>query len=436
MKNFWIQSVAITVFIFFLMWSVSKITDFKLFNAFDPISQALADFELTDYAFSRLRPDPLVDQRIVLVNFGELPRREVSRIIRTISQYKPRVIGVDSYYTCEGGLRDTVNCPQLLDEMGNLMLANAIEEAGNVVLASKLLQTDSLAKTQTIDGYDSVEYSDPMFRNVAASSGYANLVTEAVFQEDVKLCRKFIPRWNVRGHDHYAFAVELVRLYDSMKVKKFLARGKEEEIINYRGNVEIQNLRLRNSRNEDTESTNFNGMFYAVDVDQILNGKVVGDIFRDNIVIVGFLGKRFGDIAWEDKYFTPLNKKIAGRANPDMFGIVVHANIVAMILNEDYVEELAPWQHLAIAFIICLFTVALFIMIDRKLPIWFDAFSVFIQVIQLVVFSGLMVWAFAKFSFKLDLSLALAAAALVGPGYDIFKSFQMQLQKWYTKRNE
>jgi len=436
MKKFWIQSVAITVFVFFLMWCVSKITDFKLFNAFDPISQALADFELTDYAFSNLRPDPIVDQRIVLVNFGELPRRDMSTLIRMISQYKPKVIGIDGYYNCEGGLRDTINCPQLLDEMGNLLLANAIEEAGNVVLVSKLLQTDSLSKSEAIDGYDSVEYSDPVFTDAAVSSGFANLVTEAVFQEDVKLCRKFIPQWNVRGKDHYAFAVEMARQYDSVKTEKFLARNKEEEIINYRGNVEIQDLRLRNLRDMNTQSTNFNGMFYAIDVEQILNGEVVGDVFKDKIVVVGFLGERFGDITWEDKYFTPLNKKVAGRANPDMFGVVVHANIVAMILNEDYVDELAQWQKYAIAFMVCLLTVALFIVIEEKLPIWFDAFSVLIQVAQLLLFSGLMVWAFAKFSFKLDLSLALAAAALVGPGYDIFKSMQKQLQKWLTKREE
>jgi CHASE2 domain-containing sensor protein len=142
------------------------------------------------------------------------------------------------------------------------------------------------------------------------------------------------------------------------------------------------------------------------------------------------LGGYFGDPSWSDKYFTPLNKKVAGRANPDMFGVVVHANIVAMILNEDYVGELAEWQKYVIAFIVCLLTVALFITIDEKLPIWFDAFSVIIQIIQLLLISGLMVWFFATYAVKLDLTIAMAAAALVGPSYDIFKSAQKQLQKW------
>ena len=51
-----------------------------------------------------------------------------------------------------------------------------------------------------------------------------------------------------------------------------------------------------------------------------------------------------------------------------MFGVVVHANIVAMILSEDYVNSLTDLQKYAIAFMVCFFTVALFIKIDRNLP--------------------------------------------------------------------
>jgi CHASE2 domain-containing sensor protein len=429
MRKFWFQSFIITVFVFIMMWGFSKLTDLKLFNAFDPISQALSDFELTDYAFSNLRPDPVVDQRIVIVNIGNLSRGEIAQQIRIIKSYGPKVIGVDSFFNCEGGQRDTVSCPQLLDEMGNLLLGNAIQEAGNVVLVSKLLQSDSLSKSNAVDGYDSVEYSDPIFSE-NARNGFANLVSEAVYQEDVKLCRKFIPKWQVGGKDHYAFAVQMCRQYDSIKALKFLTRNKEEEIVNYRGNVDIQDIRLKSLKDKETATTRYPIMFYAVDVQQIMNGEVLPELFKNSIVIMGFLGGYFGDPSWSDKYFTPLNKKVAGRANPDMFGVVVHANIVAMILNEDYVGELAEWQKYVIAFIVCLLTVALFITIDEKLPIWFDAFSVIIQIIQLLLISGLMVWFFATYTVKLDLTIAMAAAALVGPSYDIFKSAQKQLQKW------
>ena len=433
MRKFWLQSFIITLFVFFMLWGAGKITDLKMFTAFDTIGQALKDFEMTDYAFSKLRPDPTVDPRIIIVNIGNLSRGEVAEQVRLIRQYNPKVIAIDSYFNCEGGLRDSVNCPQLLDQMGNLLLANAIAEAGNVVLVSKLLQTDSLSNSNAIDGYDSVEYSDPIFSDFS-KHGFANLVTEAVFQDDIKLCRKFIPQWNVNGENHYAFAVETCMLFDSVKTRRFLDRNNEEELVNYRGNVEIQDLKLKSLATKQTGSTNFPTMFYAVDVDQVQRGEILGEIFKDNIVIMGFLGARFGDITWSDKYFTPLNSKVAGRANPDMFGVVVHANIAAMILNEDYIDEIPEWGKYSIAFLVCLLTVALFIWIDQKLPQWFDAMSVIIQLLELLLISAFIIQAFTWWNLKLDLSIAIGVSALVGPAYDIFKSIQLEINKRLTKR--
>ena len=436
MKKFWLQCLAITLFVFFMMWIFSKVTDFKLFNAFDPISQALTDFEMTDYAFSNLRPDPLVDERIVIVNIGNLARRDVAQQINIIRQFKPRVIGIDSYFNCEGRLRDSVNCPALLDTLGNLLLEDAIKQAGNVVLVSKLLQkAETALNPNAIDVYDTMEYSDLNF-SLYSKHGYANLITDppAVYQEDVKQCRSFVPKYIMHGDEQYAFGVQMTMMFDSAKTKRFLKRKREEEIINYKGNVEMQDIRLKSVRARETSTTRYPQMFYAIDVDQLFNLDFDSSLFKDKIVIMGFLGGYFGDPSWNDKYFTPLNKKVAGRANPDMFGVIVHANIVAMILNEDYVSSLSGWQKYAIAFLVCFFTIALFITIDRKLPAWFDALSVTIQIFQILTISGMIVYFFAYFTFKLDLTLTLAAAALVGPSYDIYKGFKNQFNIWRYKR--
>ncbi len=437
MKKLSLQGLAITTFVFLMMLGVSKIADLKLISAFDGMSQAFKEFEITDIVFSQLRDTPLVDQRIVVVNMGNLSRREVAQQINIIRQYKPKVIGIDSYFDCEGGLRDSINCPQLLDTLGNLLLAYEIQEAGNVVLVSKLMQKTKTDLDKTlIDFYDSLEYSDSIF-STNAKYGFANLVTNppAAHQEDVKQCRSFIPKYKVGDKDHYAFAVQLCMAYDSAKTMRFLARNKEEEIINYRGNIEIQDIRLKSVREKDTETTNYPLMFYSIDVEQLANGEFFKeDFFTDKIVIIGFLGAYFGEFTWSDKYFTPLNKKAAGRANPDMFGVVVHANIVAMILNEDYVEELPDWAQIAIAIIVCFFTVISFIIIDKRLPMWFDTLSVTIQVIQIIITSAIIVFAFKWFSMKLDLSLSLAASALVGPAYDIYKGFENQITAWVTKK--
>jgi len=434
MVKFWLNCIYVTAFVFFMLWLVLKITDLKLFNAFDPVSQALNDFELTDYAFSNLREEPNPEERIVLVNIGHISRREIAQQVNIIRQFHPKVIGIDGFFDCEGGLRDSINCPQLLDTLGNLMLTDAIKEAGNVVLVTKLLQkTKTSYNPEAIDFYDSIEYSD---QAPFAHNAFANFPTNADYQEDVKQCRSFIPRLEVNGKFENSFAVEIARQFDSTKTQKLFARENDEEIVNFRGNIELLNVKLKNLRNKNIETTNFHVMFYAIDIDNVLNGDFAPELFKDKIVIMGYLGDYFGDPSWEDKYFTPLNKKVAGRANPDMFGVVVHANIVAMILNEDYVGELSDWQQVVIAILLGIFTVALFMVIDEKLPAWFDAMSVLIQVFQILIISGFVVYCFVTFTYKLDLSLALGVSALIGPCYDIFKSIKSEIETQLTKRRE
>ena len=431
MRNIWLQSIIITAFVFITMWGANKLADLKMFTAFDVIGQSLKDFQLTDYAFSYLREDPLVDQRIVLVNIGELSRREIAQQIAVINQFKPKVIAIDVLLNCEGGLRDSVNCPALLDTLGNLMLSSAIQDAGNVVLAEKLLQTDSLSRFDSAIA-DSTEYADPMFR-VNSSGGFVTLPTDATYQGDVKLCRTIWPKYDVKGKTELAFATQIAMQYDSVKTMKFLRRNKDEEIINYRGNIEVLQLRIRSEKDTLTGTTNYATMFYAVDVGQLERGEVLGDVFKNSIVMMGFLGRYLGDPVWEDKFFTPLNKKVAGRANPDMFGLVVHANAVAMILNGDYVNELPDWMLISIAIIICYLTVVLLIILDHKLPTWFDALSFFVQIVIIYLMMMLIIEVFTINSLKLDLSIAVAAIAVCGPCYDIFKSFQNEFKKRFTK---
>ena len=422
MRKFWIDCVLATVLVFLSIWGLFGITQLQVFNAFDPIGQALGDVELTDYVFSTLRKDPDVDENIVIVNIGNLSRREIAEQIQRISKYGPKVIGIDGFFDCSKGLRDTVNCPQLRDTFGNLMLSNAIEEAGNVILVTKVLQSDTLLPA---DVYDSLRRSDSLFTVPAIRQGYANLDTDAAFQDDVKTCRLFNPKLDIKGKPHYAFAVEMAMEYDSIKTQKFLQRDNYSEVINYRGNVY-----------DIFGSTNYPQMFYTLDIEDIATENFVPEMIKGKIVIFGFLGEYLGDPSWDDKFYTPLNKKLAGKANPDMFGAVVHANIVSMILNEDYVNQMAEWQEVAMAVILCLLNVALFSLINIKLPLWYDGITKLLQLIQLLLYSVLMVMIFAWYSFKFNVTLTLAAVALVGDVYEVymsvFKNIYYKIKGWFT----
>jgi hypothetical protein len=59
-----------------------------------------------------------------------------------------------------------------------------------------------------------------------------------------------------------------------------------------------------------------------------------------------------------------------------------------------------------------------------------------IQVVLILLTSGLVVYAFAFWGVKLDLSITLAATAFVGPVYDIFKSVENSIKKRLTIPNK
>ena len=100
------------------------------------------------------------------------------------------------------------------------MLSNAIQEAGNVVLVTKVLQADTLLPADVSIPLDVLIHC---LQTHAIREGYANLDTDAAFQDDVKTCRLFNPKIEIKGKPHYAFAVEMAMEYDSVKTQEISA---------------------------------------------------------------------------------------------------------------------------------------------------------------------------------------------------------------------
>jgi hypothetical protein len=105
-----------------------------------------------------------------------------------------------------------------------------------------------------------------------------------------------------------------------------------------------------------------------------------------------------------------------------------------MALAGDFINELLPWQEYSIAFILVFLNVMLFSIIMRRLPIWFDTLSLLIQVAQVVILAYLMVQVLSWTNFKLNLTLSLAAVALVGTCFELYGSLVKRVLAYLSQR--
>ncbi|WMN12959.1 CHASE2 domain-containing protein [Marivirga salinae] len=389
-KNIWIDSILATAFIFVVIFGLFSLIN--VFDAIDPVGEALEDVEFNDIVYSTLREDPPADDNIVLVNIGRLPRRLIAEQVRIINKYNPKVIGMDTFFPYPKG------------EAQDTALVNAFKEVDNLVMATKLERWDDKV-------VDSLKLSAEKFRVHAEDFGFANLIVgEGVEQEDVKTCRSFIPKEPYLNKDslHYAFAVKLAEYKAPEKVKRFIERDNDVEYINYKGNAM-------------GSETNFAPTFFALDVPDVLNENFVPELIEDKIVIFGMLGEYFGDpYNVEDKYYTPLNKKYAGRGAPDMYGAVIHANIISMIMDEDYVYKLEEHYQIIIAVLLCYLNVVAFMWVYYALKNWYDGITKIVQLIELLLILGAIIYSYHLYNINLELTLAMGVVAVVGDSLEVY----------------
>jgi CHASE2 domain-containing sensor protein len=390
MRAFWLDAVFGTIFVFLIM-GFFKYT-FDRVELLDPVADAIGDTEITDIVFSTLREEPLAEERIVLVNIGFLNREGIAAQLDIISQYNPAVIGIDAkFFGPKPGVQDS-------------LLENSIKNAGNVIIPHVLMDYND-----ELGYFDSVAYAYEPFEKAAFDEAFVNLITPAGEQEQFKIVRSFTPREQLEGREALAFGVKLAEYIDQEKVDQFLARKKEFELINFKRNII-----------DWFEAGKFSGKFPTLDVDDIFNENFVPEMIEGKIVIMGYLGQDLFDTSWDDKFFTPLNVQYAGKTNPDMYGAVVHANIAAMVLNQEFIDHMSVNSGIILGIILCFLNVALFSLIYKRLDQWYDGLTKLIQLVEIFSIFGLVVWVFNSYDFKLDMTVSLVAIALAGDALEVY----------------
>lgn len=319
---------------------------FVKISFFNPFKEALVDFDFLDVYYSKnFEQNKLINSDIIIINIEDCDRGKIAQILKKVSNSKPKVIGFDVIFK------------DLKEPESDFLLAQNLTK-NNIVLAS------SLENKKFIKSHE-------VFSN---NSGFTNFN----FNDDTNVIRNFKGIFQLNNKNHYSFSSLIARMYlsDSLwNEKKYDDKLSYEQRINFIGNLD---------------------KFIIYNYDDLMKAENL-DIMRDKIVLIGYAGKPTGNINdIEDKHFTPLNKETSGKSIPDMYGVIIHANIINMILKDDFFFSVSNLWIGVFTFITMYISTVYFILSNKKSPIRFINLKRNYLIIFSVFFIGLMLWLFSR----------------------------------------
>jgi CHASE2 domain-containing sensor protein len=375
-KIFNLKFTGITITAFAIIWLLTFIP--VNLGFFNPLKNALYDFDANDLIFSKFNYDKNADTNIVIVNIGYLNRPQIADVITKIKSFGPKVVGLDILFI---GNKDPV---------GDLLLEEAVKSGGNTVIVNKLSGYDSKS-----GNYDSLITSMSRITDISFS-GYANLPSKD--GSNFTTIRMFKPSVKFKDSIVYAFAASAAKLYNPKAFNYLISRNNNFETINYRGNID---------------------KFYFVDGTNPGSLDNAGFI-KNKIVLLGFTGEYPSYRIFEDIFYTPLNDNYAGKTYPDMYGVVIHANIISMILHKDYINTPPAWLEIPAAMAICYFNILLLNLIKRKKIDWLSLISLTTKTVEFVLLLFIEMEALLIFKFKISITLMLASIVLISDAEAIY----------------
>ena len=361
-KHFWeylIINIFVFVGIFFLSFIVLNV------SIFDTFTQAFRDFTLTDLYYSKVvNQDKIYNGPLVLVNLENRNRIELALLLEKLEEGTPKVIGIDAIF------------PERKDSSDSL-LRQVIVANKNIIIPYIASFSNQLPETR----------SDPYFET--NSNSFVNLVGE---RNEFSTIRYYYPKFNKLS----AFTTEIIKAYDSTLARQLEKRNEKKTEIKYYGN--LQNFVYHN-------------------YDEVMDPSFPTSVLKNKIILLGYFGLsaiKDKSTLDEDRFFTPLNPRLSGRSLPDMYGVIIHANILRMALDKDYIFVFPSWLNFSLAFFLSWLLMPLFVNWFVHKALWFSLFSMFFQLFVSILFLYSTILLYAYANVKIESSVLLVSVVLIG----------------------
>lgn len=377
-----VHNILCTAIVVFILIQFSVIFSWDFMN---PIQKTFQDFYYTDFVFSDLRDyrEIPTDTNVVLVNIGS-GRSEIARQIEVLSEYSPCTIALDVFFGRDKSPEE------------DSALEQALSKAKNLVFACKLENYN-----EDSDRYDSIYKSMPRFVKYG-TSGFANLYIDT--SKDFRTARRMLTRVSTNDSSRLMFGLRAAQFFDSNAVGSFLGRGNQLETINFRRNM---------------------GKYLTFEREETLMPNDALEAVRGKIVLIGIMGPNTKTPATEDVFFTPMNEKFIGRSYPDMYGVVVHANIISMILDSrygqsQYINTLPDdWSNVLVIIIIYAI-MSLYSYIRHKNEEWYELLSNITTLAGFVLVFVVIVYSLHWFNYEIQMPALFFGIMLSTPIFELY----------------
>ena len=348
------------------------------------LHQGFADFDIYDLYYSQKDTvNTIANNDIVLVEIAA-ERSEIADQVDSISKYHPKVIAIDATFDGPGDSLEDRKFSEEIKRYVNIVFANSFNE-------KKQLQPNFFCNEKCNSaGY--IDFSDK-------NKGLYPVV------------RTYSPFTTINGKQYEAFTSAIVRKANFEKYNNLKHRHNNIELINYTGNL---NNFLKITRLElDT-----------------LDSQQLQTLISNKIVMIGFFVKSRPFIL-DDLLYTPLNEQVSGKSWPDMYGVVVHANILSMILKDNYARLASKETSYMFAFLITFLLNLYFI--SRFHQKTHPAHSVFmiVQFLGILLILYLFLMVFTWFLYKVPLEPIIISMVLSLELLALYKNFALWLRKKY-----
>ncbi|MBK7560406.1 MAG: CHASE2 domain-containing protein [Chitinophagaceae bacterium] len=350
----------------------------------NPIKLGLKDFDSNDLSYSKLgkAEHTDIDTNIVIINIGHADREGIAYIIEKTATLEPKVMALDVVFD------------EARDPSKDSLLRETFKKNKNLVVAVKY-QLDSSEKMIVTRNY---------FKDDAHQYGYVNFPNE-----DKETTRYFFPLKKTHDTSFTFFSSAILKFYDTVAYKKLIKKGDSKVMINY------------------SRHTN---QYLVINADDLLMNNVDSSAIKGKIALLAYVNTNPDDI--EDKKFTPMNEKYAGKSHPDMNGIVIHANIISMALENNYIKKLPLWGNMLIAIFVCWLHMSFFVHYYLESHIWFHLVAKIAQVASAIFFMWLGIYLFDKYRLKVDMKMSLVVIVLAVDVIYFYEAWAVWMHKKFN----